>query len=140
MCIHMCAHVRVWTFLCVCACSCLQEHVTVSAIPARMNYLAHICLSQGWVGRTQLSKLSSPWGPARHNTHPCFLPSVPFDGNRANNSWVLGKPECIKAIPTEGGVQVNPTSVSEMGLREPRARLPYQGPELSIWWISTLIL
>lgn len=123
-CIHTCAHVRTHTFPCECACSRLQEHVTVSASPARMNYLAHICLSQGWVERTRLSKLSSPWGPARHNTHHCFPPSVPFDGNRANNSWVLlAKPECVQAVPTEGGCRSTPHLSQRQHPSPPRPRI-----------------
>lgn len=69
MCIHTCAHVGVGTSLCVCACSRLQEHVTVSASPAKMNYLAHICLCPGVGGENSALKALQSLG-ALHDTTP----------------------------------------------------------------------
>lgn len=113
----------------------------------------------GW--RIEAPRASPPksLGPARHDAHCHFLPSVPSDGNRASNEeWLLSEPACAATVPRtalgaagQAAPQLSGSVCPQLaqtlalrqasregggeGNREPETPSSHrQGPELPIWW------
>ena len=89
---------RVCVGVCVCACLCSAgTHDNLSS-PLRRQAAWPVSVgAQGWEENRGSPKPPYPKssGPARHNAHCHFLPSVPSDGDRASkDEWALIELAC----------------------------------------------